>query len=577
MTIMKVIAKIFVFSLILLILLANENAKKYFASPVDIPIFLSANFAEIRTNAFHAGIDIKTQGVTGKKVLASATGEVSRIRVSPVGYGRAIYINHPNGYTTVYGHLDKFSPEVESYVRDAQYKQKSFEIDLYPESGKFRFKKGELIGISGNTGSSSGPHVHFEIRKTASQVPVNPLFFDFEIKDNIAPILQHIAIYPICDYATVNNKHEKLILPLTRNNNTYGLTYGNKIEVSGKIGFGIEAFDYKNDSWNKCGIYSVEMLVNGEMIYEHYLDEMSFSDMRYINSHIDFAEKILSRKDIQKTFIEPGNKLKIYGKTQKNGILDFHSPGEHHVEIIVKDAYQNSSNLKFKVISQAIDSSKFRNPITEKFVKYMPYDQDNQFKTDQFEITISTGTLYTDLYFEYEEKDSLNGFYSKIHHAHHIYTPLHRNMRISISAEKIPAHLVAKALLVNLNGNGKPSSIGGFYEKGFITTHTNSFGRFAIMVDTLPPFIEPVNISNNKNMSNARRIELKIEDNLSGIKNYTGYINGEWALFEYDPKNKLLFYDLVNGKIDKGKEHKLDIYLMDERENINSLHMKFFY
>jgi hypothetical protein len=574
---MKVIAKIFVFSLILLILLANENAKKYFASPVDIPIFLSANFAEIRTNAFHAGIDIKTQGVIGKNVLAAAAGEVSRIRVSPVGYGRAIYINHPNGYTTVYGHLDKFSPDVEAYVRDAQYRQKSFDVDIYPESGKFRFKKGELIGISGNTGSSSGPHIHFEIRKTPSQVPVNPLFFDFEIKDDIAPILQHIAFYPICDYAMVNNKHEKLILPLARTNNTYGLRVGNMIEVSGKIGFGIDAFDYKNDSWNKCGIYSVEMFVNGEMVYEHYLDEMSFNDMRYINSHIDYAEKILSRKDIQKTFIEPGNKLKIYGKTQKNGVLEFNSPGEHHVEIIVKDAYRNSSNLKFRVVSQAIDSSKFRNPITEKFVKYMPYDQDNQFKTDKFEITISKGTLYADLYFEYEEKDSVNGFYSRIHHSHNIYTPLHRNMRISISAEKIPAHLISKALLVNLNGNGKPSAIGGFYEKGFITTHTNSFGRFAIMVDTLPPVIEPVNISNNKNMSNARRIELKIEDDLSGIKNYTGYINGEWALFEYDPKNKLLFYDLSNGKIEKGKDHKLDLYIMDERENINSLHMKFIY
>ena len=574
---MKVIAKIFVFSLILLSLLANENVKKYFASPVDITIFLSANFAEIRTNAFHAGIDIKTQGVIGKNVLAAAAGEVSRIRVSPVGYGRAIYINHPNGYTTVYGHLEKFSPDVEAYVRDAQYRQKSFDVDLYPEAGKFRFKKGEQIGISGNTGSSSGPHVHFEIRKTPSQVPVNPLFFDFEIKDDIAPILQHIAFYPICDYAMVNSKHEKLILPLARTNNTYGLRTGNKIEVSGKIGFGIDAFDYKNDSWNKCGIYSVQMFVNGQLVYEHYLDEMSFNDMRYINSHIDYAEKILSRKDIQKTFVEPGNRLKIYGKTQKNGVLEFNSPGEHHVEIIVKDAYRNSSNLQFKVTSQEVDSSKFRNPITEKFAKYMPFDQDNHFNTDNFEITISKGTLYTDLYFEYEEKDSINGFYSGIHHVHNIYTPLHRNMRISVSANKIPAHLISKALIVNANNNGKPSALGGFHEKGFITTHTNSFGRFAIMVDTIPPVIEPVNISNNKNMGSVRSIELKIDDNLSGIKNYTGYINGEWALFEYDPKNKLLFYDLSNGKIEKGKEHKLDLYIMDERENINSLHMKFIY
>ncbi len=556
---------------------ANEIPRNYFSSPVDIPIFLSANFAEIRTNAFHAGIDIKTQGVTGHRVRASADGEVSRIRVSPVGYGRALYINHTNGYTTVYAHLDKFSPEVEEYVRNAQYRQKNFDVDLYPESGRFRFKKGDLIGLSGNTGSSSGPHVHFEIRKTAGQIPVNPLFFNFDIKDNIPPVLQHLAVYPLCDYATVNGSHEKIVLNISKNGNNYSLPQNRSIEVSGKIGFGIDAFDYKNDSWNKCGVYSIEMFVNGEKVYEHFLNEMAFSYMRFINSHIDYAEKMRTRRDIQKAFIEPGNRLSIYGNTKRNGVLEFNAPGEHLVDFVVSDVQKNVSRLQFRVTGREVDSTRFRNPITEKFVKLMPFDQDNNFKTETFELTINKGTLYNDLYFEYEETDSAYGFFSGIHRVHNIFIPLHRNMRISISAKKLPAHLLDKAVLVNLNGNGRPSSVGGFHEKGMITTHTNAFGRFAIQVDTIPPTIEPVNISNNRNMGNTHRIEFKIDDNLSGIKSYTGYINGNWALFEYDPKNRLLFYELNHGKLERGKEQKLDLYVMDEKENINSVHLTFNY
>lgn len=574
---MKVIAIIFSFFLIHLISGANEIPRNYFSSPVEIPIFLSANFAEIRTNAFHAGIDIKTQGVTGQRVRAAADGEISRIRVSPVGYGKALYINHLNGYTSVYAHLDKFSPEVEEYVRNAQYRQKSFDVDLYPESGKFRFKRGDFIGLSGNTGSSSGPHVHFEIRKTEGQIPVNPLFFGFDIKDNIPPVLQFLAVYPLCDYATVNGSHEKVVLNISKNGNNYSLPQSRRIEVSGKIGFGIDAFDYKNDSWNKCGVYSIEMFVNGERVYEHFLDEMAFNDMRYINSHIDYAEKMRTRRDIQKAFIEPGNRLSIYGKTKKNGILEFNAPGEHQVEFVVSDVHKNVSRLQFRVIGIEIDSSRFRNPITEKFVKLMPFDQDNSFKTEKAEITINKGTLYTDLYFEYEETDSSNGFFSGVHHVHNIFTPLHRNMRVSLSAGNVPSHLLDKAVIVSLNGNGKPSSVGGFHEKGVITTHTNAFGRFAIMVDTIPPSIEPINISNNRNMGNVRRIEFRIDDNLSGIKSYTGYINGNWALFEYDPKNRLLFYELNQGKLEKGKEHKLDLYVMDEKDNVNSVHLKFLY
>jgi hypothetical protein len=243
----------------------------------------------------------------------------------------------------------------------------------------------------------------------------------------------------------------------------------------------------------------------------------------------------------------------------------------------VKDAYMNTSTLRFLVHSHEVDSTRFKNPISERFVQLMSYLDENVFETSQFKIQMGKGTLYNNLFFEYHETDSKGEFFSNVHHVHKNTTPLHRNVRISIDMEQVPLSLRNKSLIVNIDEKGKLTSTGGVPEEGFLTTHTNSFGQFAIMIDTIPPQIEALNVSEGKTMNTQKQIRFKIDDELSGIKSYTGYINDEWVLFEYDPKNKLVFFDLNDMKSEKGKMHQLDLYVMDNRENIQSVHIGFYY
>ena len=152
----------------------NSYPQDYFQSPLEIPLILSGTFAELRSNHFHSGLDIKTQQQSGLKVMAAASGFVSRIKVSHFGYGKALYITHPNGYTTVYAHLQNFNPEIDAYIKHRQYKNESYEIELFPKAGELLVNNGDIVAYSGNTGGSGGPHLHFEIRNKQEH-PMNPM------------------------------------------------------------------------------------------------------------------------------------------------------------------------------------------------------------------------------------------------------------------------------------------------------------------------------------------------------------------------------------------------------------------
>ncbi len=556
--------------------LSAELPRDYFISPVEFPLNLSANFGELRTNSFHAGIDIRTGGVTGRRVLAAADGFVYRILVSPVGYGRALYIQHPNGYATVYAHLDRFSDEIENFVKEQQYKQQSFHVDLTPPRGMFRFNQGEFIGYTGNTGSSFGPHLHFEIREGATQVPVNPLKFNFDVRDNLPPVLYTLAVYPLTHNSLVNGKNEPLYLPLEGGRGRYHLRNNTPIEVYGEIGFGIEATDFLNDSPSRCGAWAIELFLDDESIYRHELTQFAFAEQRYINSHIDYAEKIRNRRDIQRTFLQPNNRLSIYRHHVNRGVGLFYNEGSTNVRLVVKDVYRNTSVLPFMVKTVIPEEETLPPPPPPNFTMLMRYDQPNRYTGTELAVTIPAGALYDDLLFEFEKSPPVNGSLTPVYHIHNEFTPVHRNYSLSIAAGDISAQLRDKALIVNLNNNS-PSPVNSRWNDGYVHGQTNLFGRYTVMVDTIPPIIEPLNIGPGRDMSNRRIISFRITDDLSGISSYNGYIDGKWVLFEFDPKNDHLFYIFDDERIGRNKNRELELIITDEKENISVYNVEFFY
>ncbi len=549
----------------------NNNQNINFASPVDIPIFLSGNFGEIRSTHFHAGIDIKTQGVIGKKIYAVEDGFISRIKISINSYGKTLYITHPNGYTTVYGHLNSFIPDIDYFIKNLQYQNEEFEINYFPKQDQFVVKKGDLIGYSGNTGSSLGPHLHFEVRETNNQIPVNPLQFNFDIKDNLPPVLYHIFVYPLGNSSHINQNRQKKSFKLKKHNGTYSLVDTNKIYLSGQIGFGIEMYDYLNGSKNRCGVHTLSLFIDSLLIYQHVINKFSFYEASFVKGHIDYAEKVRSKKTVQKMFISPNNKLSIYKANKNKGVFTFQDDTTYKIHLIVTDTYGNESELNFYVTGKE-PNLEYDELISDNG-KLMNWDQENLYENDEIKVQIPKGALFDTLYFKYSSKQPELKAYSSLHQVHNIYTPVLKPYSLNIKTKNLPAELKEKAFIAEIQDD-EINSIGGDIINGYITGQARSFGDFVVLVDTVSPIIKP--LSDFSNLQNEV-IKFKITDKLTGIKSFNGYIDNKWALFEFDQKNDLLFYTIDTARIEKGIEHELELFVIDNLDNISTYYTTFYW
>jgi hypothetical protein len=547
-----------------------------FRSPVDFTIYLSANFGEIRKDHFHSGIDIKTQGSTGKKIFSVADGYISRISVSPNGFGKAVYLTHPNGYETVYAHLSEFIPEIEEFVKKDQYSKKIHYINLFPQPDLFPVKKGEIIGLSGNTGSSEGPHLHFEVRNAKNEHPINPLLFNFEIEDNMNPTIVSLFIYPLSKNSRVNDQNVKKRYLVKGNRGKYTLISEQSIEVWGKIGFGIETLDYLNNSWNKCGVYSIEVLIDNEQIFYHEMDEFSFSETRYVNSFIDYEEKLKNNLHVHRTFVAPNNKLSIYKALKNKGIVQLTDKKIHKISIIVKDVLQNTSTLQFRAKSSEADTLAIKT-LKSGFSKIMPYDTDNNYIDSNIKITIPKGSLYDTLYFSYMKTTAIPGSYSQIHYVHDRFTPVHKPFTLWIRPDSVPTGFEENLLIASVNEENEITSVGGAWDGEGVEVQTIEFGKFIVVADTLSPEIKPINIKNNSDLSGKNEIRFIVTDNLSGIRSYNGFIDNNWVLFEFDPKNNLVFYSFDEKRLEKEKNHELILTITDRKDNISVYYAKFYW
>ena len=551
-----------------------QKDKSIFISPVKIPQLLSANFGELRIDHFHSGLDIKTQGVTGKEVVASANGYICRISVSPGGFGNALYIRHPSGYSTVYGHLDRFAPKIEDYVKKQQYAKKNFQITLFPEKEEFPVKQGELIAYSGNSGSSGGPHLHFEIRKSDNEKPINPLLFEFGMADNIPPVIEKLVIYPINRHTSINNKNAIKKINVTGGHGIYSVTRENGISINGLAGFGIKAYDIMNDSPNKVALYSIELSIDSTSIFKYKMDGFSFDESRYVNSHIDYETYMKENIYIERTFVLPGDKLSVYKNVINRGLFNFNDNKTHRAQIIVTDASNNKSVLTFQIKAQS-EKPQMDQDLIEHNIEVMPYNKANKFSAENISINLPAGTLYDTLNFSYKKESGTSEMLSDLHYVHNNLTPVHKAYSLSIKPKTIPAGKESKLLIIQLADDQKKNAVNSFWSDGYLTADVLSFGRFYIGIDTIAPVISAIGLVQDANLTGKKEIRIRITDELSGIKSYTPSIDGNWALFEYDQKNDMLIYKFDETRITKGTKHNLSLKVTDNKDNSSSYNCSF--
>lgn len=539
------------------VITTRDYPQTYFRSPLNITPDASGTFGELRSTHFHAGDDYRTQQRIGLPIYAVAEGFVSRIRVQIGGGGNSVYIDHPNGYTSVYLHMDTFNDALTNIIRAEQYKQKKFDVDLTLEAGVAPLTKGQIIGKSGNTGASGGPHLHFEIRDTKTQHPLNSQLFGLHFNDKFPPTIQGLLLYDMKDGLFNENTPRRAQSLKAISSTQYTAAGGAPISVNGTFGVGINTVDRHRAGGFSNGVYSIELFLDGKAISTVLFEELDFNTSRGIHSYIDYPYWKKTKAKVQKSFKDPGNPIEIFHHLDNGGLITLQDDAVHDLKYVVKDVHGNCSELNFKVRNNPSLAVKAN---TRKGV-WMPYDQEHKFEKEDLQIHIPTGVLYTDLDFVYNKSAQAQNGYSAVHNVHHPSIPLFSTYQLKIKPTNLPAHLQSKALIASTQSGSE----GGWYEDGWVTMNTRNFGSFYVAVDTIAPTITPRNLTNGKNVSAQSKIDFTISDNFSGIQSFDGYIDGEWVLMEYDPKNRHLWHRFQSS-LSKGA-HTFKLVVKDWKDN----------
>lgn len=550
---MKKILLTILISLIISNIFAQQEAFNDFILPVNFPIQLSGNFSEPRASHFHSGIDIRTYA-DGKPLYALADGYVSRILVSPYGYGHALYIDYENGYRSVYGHISNFADEIETYTKNLQYEKESFRIDVNLSPLDLPVKKGQLVAYSGNTGQSGGPHLHFEIRDAATDISLNTLGKYIKVSDNTPPEATSVVIYPQSAKSSVAGSTEKKMSPLTKTaNGSYKLNA--PIYAKGKIGIGIEYCDRMTGSNNRYGAKQVDLLVNGKITYTSIFDKVDFDKQSTKNSCFDFNYYVSDSKYVQKLFVEPNNDLDIYSNLVNNGFLNVGTDDSTKIQVKITDFNGNVSNINFTILSDTATNIKYSN------VKKLKWNADNNLEIQGCHVKIDSATLFDDREVNLTKSGAKK--YSPIFSLGDETEAVKKSFSISLDDSLVPQQYKAKAFVCR-EINKKTNYLTSTSDNGWLTAKTNRFGKFFILIDTVAPTIKPIVIDND--MTGKKYMEFKITDNLSGVSSYNIYINGKWVLGEYEPKKSSLRY-YFDSRLPKAETYKLKVVVGDNVKN----------
>jgi len=538
-------------------------AKTYnFHPPLDIPLVLAANFGELRSNHFHTGLDFKTNRRIGYNLYSIADGWVSRVKVSPWGYGQVVYVDHPNGLTSVYAHCSEFKGQLAEVVKAVQEKEQNYAIEYFPKKNEIPLKKGEVFALSGNSGSSTAPHLHFEIRETATEHALNPLLFQFDIADQTKPTVRAVKVYALTERGyripnkaktySVNSNSGKLVIASNQL-----VVPSNFCSKTGGIGFAFDAIDQLDAASNVCGIFTSELKVDGKTVFSQDMTEIHFESNRQINTHKDYEDYHNKRKQYQKSFKTIHNPLSIY-RTENSGILNLKPGSTHQIEYTCSDTKGNTRAVKFELVIENGplgnaettfgDNSEFLYPDSA----FMDIDEEHL-------VLMAPGLVYEPTPIIITEKQPFVFGDSEI--------PLQEYYKIMLKVGDSLAHPKEKYLVLKTNNSGRSTSLGGIIKDGWITTRTRDFGEFSVRTDLIPPTVTSQNVRDNQNVRGSTLV-WKIGDNMSGIADYDVFIDGKWYLLEYEPKKRSVIFKTpaaLNGK------HTLKIVVKDKCNNATEL------
>lgn len=554
---MKLSLLIVSFSLFAFFLRAQETPKDGYHPPLGIPLVLSSNFGELRPNHFHMGIDFKTNNRTGYNIYSIDDGYVSRIKVSPYGYGKVVYIDHPNGITSVYAHCSEFKGKVDSIVQATQKAEQNFAVEIFPKKNEIPLKKGERFALSGNTGSSTAPHLHFEIRDTKTEAALNPLVFGFDIADSRPPIIRGVKAYAITKegYRYPNKEKQQI----TRKVKTGLYSISSDMFVlssdfctkSGGIGFAFDVIDQLDGAGNHCGLYGSYLIVDGDTIFGQKIDRVPFESTRYVNTHKDYQAYASFRKKYHKSFKTNENDLPIY-ITDNNGVIPVKPGDTKNIRFIAYDAKGNQSEIAFQlVVQQGEMNPRDSIPVD---LSYLQPSQSLKLSNEHREIEFGVGTVYEPMPIDGDHFDTRIGKAN---------IPVHKAYRIKIKADKDPT---GKEYIEIKTAKNRTKTIKANNENGWFYGDSKYFGSYQLKYDNNPPNITALNLYKNTTIVSKDKIIWRVNERETNLADYDLFIDGEWHVLEYETKGQLLIFNVPSDL--KGTKEIL-VRVRDDHNNIN--------
>ncbi|MDR3118337.1 MAG: M23 family metallopeptidase [Mediterranea sp.] len=522
--------------------LAQGSSPVRFTAPFDFPLSLSGNFGEIRADHFHGGLDFKTQGVSGKKVLAIADGYISRIRVNH-GSGYVLDLCYDNGYSTVNRHLSGFVSPIAERVEALQYANESWEVTIIPKKDEYRVKAGRQIGWSGNTGYSFGPHLHMDVIEDATGDHIDPLpFFKRYLRDTRAPQTAGFMLFPQMGKGVVNGKYRP---------QAFETDGKDTVRAWGVVGAGIRAYDYMDGETNRCGVHTVVLTVDGEEVFRSVVDRFSAYEDRMINSW--------THGQYMKSFIEPGNTLRMLTAGDNRGLVTINQERDYHFRYTLKDAYGNTSRAGFVVrgVRQSVV------PPEQKDRHIFRWNKANSLHELGLELIVPRGMMYDDVALDFAIRAD-SGAVAFTYQLHDERVPLHRPCDIGISVRRKTVADSTRFYMARVGSKGNLVSVGGRYENGYVRSRIYELGTYTVAVDTVPPVVTAVSPGR---WARSGKIVYKIKEEQSGIKSYRGTIDGKYALFGHNIMDDRIVCKIDPKRVKKGRRHSVVLTVTDHCGN----------